>query len=230
MFIQNVEELQMRDLQVGESRDARIKRRAGSDDEGPKKDEFDDMEEGEEEGAKESVFAFNPKKAAVPVKKEGDEGDEEGEVEEEEKKPKQGLLSGIERSNPNHEKKAERSLKVKDLDGTPVAVDPEAGMNRKERYVPYNITVHTVYCMRMVKKAYSIIEWRRSPVIDEIIAVTRVSPVTFRFTWKRINLSYVTRSNDFDQADIASLEPLNQIADFFICIPDFFSCWHRYSE
>lgn len=133
MFIQNVEELQMRDLQVGESRDARIKRRAGSDDEGDdKKDEFDDMEEGEEEGAKESVFAFKPKKAGVPAaKKEGEEGEEE---EEEEKKPRQGLLSGIERSNPNHEKKAERSLKVKDLDGAPVPVDPNEGMNRKERY------------------------------------------------------------------------------------------------
>ena len=45
-----------------------------------------------------------------------------------------GLLGGIERSNPNHEKKAERMLKVKDLTGAPVAVDPDAGMNRKERY------------------------------------------------------------------------------------------------
>ena len=137
MFIQNVEELQMRDLQIGESRDARIKRRAGSDDEGEEKgkDEFDEIEElQEEEGSKDSVFAFKPKKAAAPaVKKEAGE-EEEDEGEDEEKKPKGGLLGGIERSNPNHEKKAERMLKVKDLTGAPVAVDPDAGMNRKERY------------------------------------------------------------------------------------------------
>ena len=132
MFIQNVEELQMRDLQVGESRDARIKRRAGSDDEGgEKKDEFDDIEEFDEDVAKENVGAVKPKRVAVPAVKK-DAGDDE--EEEEERKPKGGLLSGIERSNPNHEKKAERMLKVKDLDGTSVPVDPDAGMNRKERY------------------------------------------------------------------------------------------------
>ena len=133
MFIQNVEELQMRDLQVGESRDARIKRRAGSDDEGGEgKDKFDDIEEFDEEAAKESVGAFKPKRAAVPAGKK-DVGDDDDDDEEDDKKPKGGLLGGIERSNPNHEKKAERMLKVKDLDGTAVPVDAEEGMNRKER-------------------------------------------------------------------------------------------------
>lgn len=132
MFIQNVEELAMRDLQVGESRDARIKRRAGSDDEAEKEVTFDDIEELEEEGAKESVGAFRPKRAGVPAAKK--ETVDETEVEEAEEKPRGGLLGGIERSNPNHEKKVERMLKVKDLDGTSAPVDPDAGMNRKERY------------------------------------------------------------------------------------------------
>ena len=67
--------------------------------------------------------------------KDEEEKEEEDEEEDEDRKPKGGLLGGIERSNPNHEKKAERMLKVKDLTGAPVAVDPDAGMNRKERYV-----------------------------------------------------------------------------------------------
>ena len=130
MFIQNVEELAMRDLQVGESRDARIKRRAGSDDEGEKETTFDDIEELEEEGAKDTVV--RPKRAGVPAAKK--EVVDDNEVEEEDEKPRGGLLGGIERSNPNHEKKVERMLKVKDLDGTSAPVDPDAGMNRKERY------------------------------------------------------------------------------------------------
>lgn len=132
MFIQNVEELQMRDLQVGESRDARLKRRAGSDDEGDKeKDAFDDIEELDEEGAKGGAAAVRPKRAGVPAAKR--EASEDDDIEESDRKPMGGLLGGIERSNPNHEKKAERMLKVRDLDGTPVAADPDAGMNRKER-------------------------------------------------------------------------------------------------
>lgn len=133
MFIQNVEELAMRDLQVGESRDARIKRRAGSDDEAEKEVTFDDIEELEEEGAKEIV---RPKRAGVPAAKK--EVVEDNEAEEEEEKPRGGLLGGIERSNPNHEKKVERMLKVKDLDGTSAPVDPDAGMNRKERYTIFH--------------------------------------------------------------------------------------------
>jgi hypothetical protein len=133
MFIQNVEELQMRDLQVGESREARIRRRAGSDDEGGGgKDDFENIEELDEEDAKESVGAFRPKRAGTVKKENADENDE---VEEVETKKMGGLLGGIERSNPNHEKKAERMLKVKDLDSTTTVADPDAGMNRKERYV-----------------------------------------------------------------------------------------------
>ena len=133
MFIQNVEELQMRDLQVGESREARIRRRAGSDDEaGGGKDDFENIEELDEEDAKGSVGAFRPKRAGTVKKENADESDE---VEEVETKKMGGLLDGIERSNPNHEKKAERMLKVKDLDSTTPVVDPDAGMNRKERYV-----------------------------------------------------------------------------------------------
>jgi hypothetical protein len=128
MFIQNVEELQMRDLQVGESRDARLKRRAGSDDEGDKeKDAFDDIEELDEE----SAAVVRPKRAGVPAAKK--EAAEDDDNDESDRKPMGGLLGGIERSNPNHEKKAERMLKVKDLDGTAVPADPDAGMNRKER-------------------------------------------------------------------------------------------------
>ena len=135
MFIQNVEELQMRDLQVGESRDARIKRRAGSDDEGVEgKDNFDDIEEFDEEAVKESVGASKPKRVGVPAGKKDAGDDNDDDDDEEDKKPKGGLLGGIERSNPNHEKKAERMLKVKDLDGIAAPVDPEEGMNRKERY------------------------------------------------------------------------------------------------
>ena len=134
MFIQNVEELAMRDLQVGESRDARIKRRAGSDDEAEKETTFDDIEELEEEGAKDAVV--RPKRAGVPAAKK--EVIDDNEAEEEDEKPRGGLLGGIERSNPNHEKKVERMLKVKDLDGTSAPVDPDAGMNRKERYAIFH--------------------------------------------------------------------------------------------
>jgi hypothetical protein len=137
MFIQNVEELQMRDLQVAESREARIKRRAGSDDEGDdKKDKGgdDDDDDDDDEGAKDkdSVFAFKPQRVQKPkpVKKATDDSDEE---DEEETKPKGGLLSGIERVNPNKKPVAEKMLKVKDLDGAVIAADPDAGMNRKER-------------------------------------------------------------------------------------------------
>jgi hypothetical protein len=134
MFIQNVEELQMRDLQVAESREARIKRRAGSDDEGDdKKDKGSDNDDNDDdEGAKDSVFAFKPQRAQKPkpVKKAADDSDEE---DEEETKPKGGLLSGVERVNPNKKPVAEKMLKVKDLDGAVIAADPDAGMNRKER-------------------------------------------------------------------------------------------------
>jgi hypothetical protein len=136
MFIQNVEELQMRDLQVAESREARIKRRAGSDDE-DEKDKAGGSDDEEEEGAKDSVFAFKPQRAPKPVKKAA-AADADDDDEEEEEKPKGGLLGGIERVNPNKEKKAEKMMKVKDLDGAPVAADPDAGMNRKERSV-YNM-------------------------------------------------------------------------------------------
>ena len=90
------------------------------------------FEELDEEDAKGSVGAFRPKRAGTVKKENADENDE---VEEVETKKMGGLLDGIERSNPNHEKKAERMLKVKDLDSTTPVVDPDAGMNRKERYV-----------------------------------------------------------------------------------------------
>lgn len=172
MFIQNVEELQMRDLQVGESREARIRRRAGSDDEGGGgKDDFENIEELDEEDAKESVGAFRPKRAGTIKKENADENDE---VEEVEVKKMGGLLGGIERSNPNHEKKAERMLKVKDLDSTTTVADPDAGMNRKERYVDRK-TGHSglMACYVMLCKSQQILMCTSPLNTREIIEAAR---------------------------------------------------------
>jgi hypothetical protein len=107
MYIDNIDELQRREQQVQEQRDARLRRRG-------EKEEDNEAEGGEEEGGEEqqqkpdSVFSFDKKapKAA-------------GEGEEEDEELKGGLLG---HKNPNHARKA--------AEGDESA---ETGMNRRER-------------------------------------------------------------------------------------------------
>ena len=129
MYIDNIDELKIRDCQISEQREARAKRRGDDDD-----DDDEKSEEGEGGEEPDSVFSFdrssNKKGAAAAG---GDDDDEE-----EEDKPKGksgGLLGGILTENPNKKIVAPKQLKVKDLNGAPEPVDPEAGMNRKEREV-----------------------------------------------------------------------------------------------
>ena len=71
---------------------------------------------------------------AAKLLKSGISNDDNDDDEEEEDQPK-GLLSGMTKVNPNRQPKpVEKMIKIKDLNTTDVVTDPEAGMNRKERY------------------------------------------------------------------------------------------------
>eukprot|EP01038_Epipyxis_sp_PR26KG_P006241 gene6241-8596_t len=142
MFIANEEELALRDREIASQKDARARRRAGSDEEveGVKKtsgnDESDDEIEQNTKNTTDgtSVFNFERKSRAelqqlkqkAPIAEEDDEEDED-------ELPK-GLLSGMQAMNPNHMKKpVEKMLKVKNINEATGPVDPEAGLTRKEK-------------------------------------------------------------------------------------------------
>jgi len=118
MFIANEDELEIRNREVSEHSAARKSRRAESDEESGGEDEVE-ATEGAEAG--ESVFKFDKVSKAVPN------------VEEEPRS--KGLLGHSESVNPNHQKNpVEKMSKIKNMnDATATPVDPEAGMNRKER-------------------------------------------------------------------------------------------------
>lgn len=129
MFVANIEEMQMRESQVSESRRIRAERRGQSDDEDSGDqggDNIDNPVASEDHEATIEKMAQARKKEVPEVA-----ATVEGEPEETVFK---GLLGGLATSNPNEKaarKNKERS--IKDLDDDGEVVDQEAVMSRRER-------------------------------------------------------------------------------------------------
>jgi hypothetical protein len=111
MFIANVEELQLREMQITEEKQVRARRRGDDEDGDDKvKEKEDGDEEVEGEEGKDSVFTFE-RPSRVPATSAAD--DDEEEEEEDAPRPK-GLLAGITKSNPNLVKKPQDKMMVCD--------------------------------------------------------------------------------------------------------------------
>ena len=123
LFVANIEEMQMRESQVSESRRIRAERRGQSDDESE-----DDADETVVSGDHQATI----EKMAQARKK--DATDETAVGVEPEETVFKGLLGGLSTANPNE--KAARTNKersIKDLDDDAAVVDQEAMMSRRER-------------------------------------------------------------------------------------------------
>lgn len=127
MFVANIEEMQLRDNQVSETRKQRAERRGESDDD-------DDENEAAEGSEVPKVASDDNHISAIEKMAESRKVSAVASVPEPEGEQTvfRGLLGGISTANPNEKAANAKSVKVKDLDDGEI-VDQEAVMSRRER-------------------------------------------------------------------------------------------------
>lgn len=148
MFIENAEELEIRNREIGEQQKARAKRRGDEEDSGSEEgseDEDDEQEEGgvssrhvsscskrftqvhvhvaNEQKGPADVFAFARKSKNSNAAATDEEGETNGV-----KAP-----SAMKTHNPNQNKPAEKMIKVKNVNEVTAPADVEAGFTRKQK-------------------------------------------------------------------------------------------------
>ncbi|KAJ1415379.1 hypothetical protein B484DRAFT_160240, partial [Ochromonadaceae sp. CCMP2298] len=126
MFIANIEELEMRNAQTEEHKEIRAKRREEEGAGGGKEESSSDEEEGEE---KEKPKAKTEDATVFQRMSRAELAAKEGRAPAEEERPRGGAVS----NNPNKPIQSEKMIKVKNVNATETPVDPDAGMNRKQR-------------------------------------------------------------------------------------------------
>jgi hypothetical protein len=127
MFVANIEEMQLRDNQVSETRKQRAERRGESEE-----DDDDNSETAENSELPAAASAEN-RAVAIEMMAESRKTSAAPPVPEEEQETVfRGLLGGISTANPNEKAAKAKSVKLKDLDDGEI-VDQEAVMSRRER-------------------------------------------------------------------------------------------------
>jgi hypothetical protein len=128
MFIANIEELEMRNAQTEEHKEIRAKRREEEGAGGAKEESSSDEEE-EEGEEKEKPKAKTEDATVFQRMSRAELAAKEGRAPAEEERPRGGAVS----NNPNKPIQSEKMIKVKNVNATETPVDPDAGMNRKQR-------------------------------------------------------------------------------------------------